>query len=70
MLRLISVFALLSLLIIGYIYSTRTTEANVIILSPDRPCELFRDDNSMYKTCREVWAFERSHANDVQISLD
>ena len=69
MIRFLSVFAFLSLLITGYIYSTRSTEANVVILSPDRPCELFRDEPSMYKTCRKVWEFERTHPG-VQISLD
>jgi len=69
MIRFLSVFAFLSLLITGYIYSTRSTEANVVILSPDRPCELFRDEPSMYKTCRQVWEFERTHPG-VQISLD
>ena len=70
MIRLLSVFVFLSLLITGYIYSTRNTEANVVILSPDRPCELFRDDKEMYETCRKVWEFERRHSTDVQISLD
>ena len=70
MIRLLSVFVFLSLLITGYVYSTRSTEANVVILSPDRPCELFREEAEMYETCREVWAFERRHSTDVQISLD
>ena len=70
MIRLLSVFVFLSLLVAGYVYSTSSTEANVVILSPDRPCELFRDEPNMYETCREVWAFERRHSNDMQISLD
>ncbi len=70
MIRLLSVFVFLSLLITGYVYSTRSTEANVVILSPDRPCELFRDEPKMYETCREVWAFERANHDVVQISLD
>ena len=70
MLRLLSVFALLSVLVIGYVYSTSSTEANVVIMSPDRPCESFRGEEEMYKTCRSVWAFERRHASDVQIILD
>ena len=70
MIRLLSVFVFLSLLVAGYVYSTRSTEANVVILSPDRPCELFLDEPKMYKTCREVWAFERENHDVVQISLD
>ena len=70
MIRLLSVFVFLSLLVTGYVYSTRSTEANVVILSPDRPCELFRDEPKMYETCREVWEFERRHSSDVQIILD
>ena len=70
MIRMLSVFVFLSLLVAGYVYSTRSTEANVVILSPDRPCELFRDEAEMYKTCREVWAFERANHDVVQISLD
>ena len=70
MIRLLSVFVFLSLLITGYVYSTRSTEANAVILSPDRPCELFRAEPKMYKTCRDVWAFERANHDVVQISLD
>ncbi len=70
MIRFLSVFVFLSLLVAGYVYSTRSTEANVVILSPDRPCELFRDEPKMYETCREVWAFERENHDVVQISLD
>ena len=70
MIRLLSVFVFLSLLVAGYVYSTRSIEDNVVILSPDRPCELFRDEPEMYKTCREVWAFERDNHDVVQISLD
>ena len=70
MIRLLSVFVFLSLLVTGYIYSTSSTEANVVILSPERPCVGFLDDKEMYETCREVWEFERRHSTDVQISLD
>ena len=70
MIRLLSVFVFLSLIITGYVYSTHSTASNVVILSPDRPCELFRDEPEMYKTCREVWAFERANHDVVQISLD
>ena len=70
MIRLLSVFIFLTLLVTGYFYSTRSTEANVVILSPERPCEGFRDDKEMYEICRKVWEFERRHSSDVQISLD
>ena len=70
MIRLLSVFVFLSLLVTGYIYSTRSTEANGVILSPGRPCELFRDDKEMYETCRKVWEFERRHSSEVQIIID
>ena len=70
MIRFLSVFVFLTLIITGYVYSTRSTANNVVILSPDRPCELFRDEPEMYKTCREVWAFERTHHGVVQIVLD
>lgn len=70
MIRLLSVVVFLSLLVVGYVYSTRDTEANVITLSPDRPCALFIDEPKMYETCREVWAFERANHDVVQISLD
>jgi len=69
MIRLLSVFVFLSLLVVGYVYSTRSTEANVVILSPDRPCELFRDEAEMYKTYRQAWEFDRTHP-DMQIILD
>ena len=70
MLRLISVFAVAVLLVIGFTHMKNQTKANVVILSPDAPCELFRNEADMYKTCRNVWEFERSHASDVQIILD
>lgn len=70
MIRLISVFAFLSLLVVGYNYSLRGTQTNVVIQSGDRPCAPFIDDSEMYETCRAVWAFERAHASDVQIILD
>ncbi len=70
MYRILSVVLFLSLLVIGYVYSTRSNASNVVILSPDRPCELFRDEPEMFKTCREVWAFERTHHGVVQIMLD
>ena len=69
MIRLISVFALLSLLITGYVYSTRDTEANVITLSPDEPCEMMKYDAELYETCQLVIEFERANA-DVQIDID
>ena len=70
MYRILSVTLFLSLLVVGYVYSTRSTANNVVILSPDRPCELFLDEPKMYETCREVWAFERANHDVVQISLD
>ena len=70
MLRLISVFAIAVLLVIGFTHMNNQTKANVVILSPDAPCELFRNEADMYNTCRNVWEFERSHASDVQIILD
>ncbi len=70
MYRILSVTLFLSLLVVGYIYSTRSAANNVVILSPDRPCELFLDEPKMYETCREVWAFERANHDVVQISLD
>ena len=70
MLRLISVFAVAVLLVIGFIHINNQTKANVVILSPNAPCELFRNESDMYNTCRNVWEFERSHASDVQIILD
>ena len=70
MLRLISVFAIVILLVIGFTHMNNQTQANVVILSPDAPCELFRNEEKMYETCRNVWEFERSHSSDVQIVLD
>ena len=70
MLRLISVFAVAVLLVIGFIHISNQTQANVVILSPNAPCELFRSESDRYNTWRNVWEFERSHASDVQIILD
>ena len=70
MLRLISVLSISYLLVIGFTYVKNQTKSNVVILSPDTPCELFRNETEMYETCRNVWEFERSHSNDVQIILD
>ncbi len=70
MLRLISVFAIATLLVIGFARTKNQTQANVVLLSPDAPCELFRNEAEMYETCRKVWEFERSHSSDVQIVLD
>ena len=69
MLRLMSVIALLSLLVTGYVYTSNKTEANVVLLSPDAPCESFRNDMEMYETCEKVWEFDRTHAG-VQIVID
>lgn len=69
MLRLMSVIALLSLLVTGYVYTSNKTEANVVLLSPDAPCEPLRNDMEMYETCEKVWEFERTHAG-VQIVID
>ena len=69
MLRLISVIALLSLLVIGYVQTLNKADTNVVLLSPDAPCESFRNDMKMYETCEKVWEFERTHAG-VQIVLD
>ena len=69
MLRLMSVIALLSLLVTGYVYTSNNTGVNVVLLSPDAPCESFRNDMEMYETCEKVWEFERTHAG-VQIVLD
>ena len=69
MIRLISVFVLLSLLITGYVYATRSTEANIIILSPDQPCEFLLDDKEKYNTCLKIMEFSKTH-DDVQIVID
>lgn len=69
MLRLISIIALLSLLVIGYVQTSIKKDTNVVLLSPDAPCESFRNDMKMYKTCEKVWEFERTHAG-VQIVID
>ena len=69
MIRLLSVIVFLSLLVTGYIYSTRSTEANVVILSPSEPCEMMKYDAELYETCQLVMEFERTSA-DVQIIID
>ena len=71
--KLIYVFSIAAILIFAFGSSTHRTETNVetvTILSPDKPCESFRNEKEMYKTCRTVWDFERRHAADVQIILD
>ena len=70
MLRLISVASIAALLVIGFTYLNNQTQANVVIQNPNAPCEPFRNETEMYETCRNVWEFERSHSNDVQIILD
>lgn len=69
MIRLLSVVVFLSLLVTGYIYSTRSTEANVVILSPSEPCEMMKYDAELYETCQLVMEFERT-SSDVQIIND
>ena len=69
MIRLLSVVVFLSLLVAGYVYSTRSTEANVVILSPSEPCEMMKYDAELYETCQLVMEFERTSA-DVQIIID
>ena len=69
MIRLLSVVVFLSLLVAGYVYSTRSTEANVVILSPSEPCEMMKYDAELYETCQLVMEFERT-SSDVQIIND
>ena len=71
--KLIYVFAIATILVFAFGSSTHQPENNVetiTILSPDKPCESFRNEKEMYETCRNVWEFERRHAADVQIILD